>query len=129
MSGTKAPALRWEVMYNKSEIEKIKSRYSEKQTVITDYEKLKQLDKKAKMPATIFSYVFGIVGTLIMGFGMSICLGALLNIMWVGVLFGVIGASAISINYFIYKKLINKGKQKYSQEILDISSKLLNENE
>ena len=116
-------------MYNKSEIEKIKSRYSEKQTVITDYEKLKQLDKKAKMPATIFSYVFGIVGTLIMGFGMSICLGALLNIMWVGVLFGVIGVSAISINYFIYKKLINKGKQKYSQEILDISSKLLNENE
>ena len=64
-------------MYNKSEIEKIKSRYSEKQTVVTDYEKLKQLDKKAKMPATIFSYVFGIVGTLIMGFGMSICLGAL----------------------------------------------------
>ena len=116
-------------MYNKSEIEKIKSRYSEKQTVVTDYEKLKQLDKKAKMPATIFSYVFGIVGTLIMGFGMSICLGALFNVMWVGVLFGVVGILMASFNYSIYTKLISKGKQKYSQEILDISSKLLNENE
>lgn len=119
-------------MYNEREtkkIEKIKSRYTAKQTVITDYEKLKQLDKKAQAPAKTFSYVFGIIGTLIMGFGMSVCMGELFNIMWVGVLFGVIGVLMVSFNYSIYTKLISKGKQKYSQEILDISSKLLNENE
>ena len=118
-------------MYNESEIEKIekiRSRYTEKQTIVTDYEKLKELDKKAKMPAKTFSYTFGIIGILIMGLGMSICMGELINIMWAGVVIGIIGAFMVSINYSIYNNLINKGKQKYSQEILDISDKLLNEN-
>lgn len=36
---------------------------------------LKKLDAKAKLPATIFAYTFGIVSALAMGIGMCLCMG------------------------------------------------------
>ena len=35
---------------------------------------LKKLDRRAKMPATIFTYTFGICAALIMGLGMCFCM-------------------------------------------------------
>ena len=33
---------------------------------------LKKLDKRAKMPATVFAYTFGIISSLVAGTGMSL---------------------------------------------------------
>jgi len=38
---------------------------------------LKKLDKKAKLPATIFTYTFGIISALIVGTGMSLAMQAI----------------------------------------------------
>lgn len=35
---------------------------------------LKKLDKKAKLPATVFTYTFGIISSLIVGTGMSLAM-------------------------------------------------------
>ena len=45
--------------------ERIASEYAPKET--SKIIALKKLDKKAKMPATIFTYTFGIISSLILG--------------------------------------------------------------
>ena len=88
--------------------------------------KLKKLDRKAKLPSIIFGYTFGIIGALIMGFGMSIIFGSILsNMLVLGYIFGVLGLLLISINYPIYKSIYNKSKNKYRNDIIELSNAIL----
>lgn len=109
-----------------SKIKKIMASYDKKTLKENDLDKLNKLDKKVKRPAKIFGYTFGTLGTLILGFGMSIALGSIINIMGLGIAVGIVGIIAVSINYPIYKHILNKRKAKYSEEILLLSSQLLN---
>ncbi|HIS01049.1 MAG TPA: dihydropteridine reductase, partial [Candidatus Excrementavichristensenella intestinipullorum] len=82
---------------------------------------LRKLDAKAKLPATIFAYTFGILSALITGVGMCLSMNVIGNggtaMFVLGVIIGIIGLLGIAINYPIYKKLLAKGKQKYAFEI------------
>lgn len=42
-----------------------------------------------------------------------------------GVIIGVVGIAMIVSNYFIYRKIEEKGKAKYSAKILELSGKML----
>ena len=50
--------------------EKIRTQYMEKQT--TELDELRTLDSMVKRPANIFAYIFGGIGAIIMGCGMSL---------------------------------------------------------
>ena len=109
--------------------EKIASEYVQKST--SKIEALKKLDRKAKMTAEIFAYTFGIICSLIMGTGMSFAMGVIgdnsLITMIVGIAIGLIGIFGVSINYFIYKKLLSKGKIKYGSDIVRLANEIANE--
>ena len=90
-------------------------------------EDLKRLDKKAKRPALIFSLVFGILGSLVLGFGMSIALEVLSFSLVLGIVLGSIGLLICLINYFLYKGILKLGKKKYGEKIISLSQELLNE--
>ena len=106
--------------------EQIANEYAPKKTskVIA----LKKLDKKAKRPAEIFTFTFGIVFSLILGTGMSLCMGAIGGgttlSMVIGVIVGLIGIVGCSVNYPIYKKMIEKGKQKYGSDIIRLAKEI-----
>ena len=89
---------------------------------------LKKLDKKAKLPATVFTYTFGILGALILGVGMCLCMGqiggGLSFAMPLGVAIGVVGIAMVSANYPIYKRLLEKGKRKYAYEIMELAKEI-----
>ena len=51
-------------------VEKIRTQYTEKEH--TSLDELKALDAKVKCPANVFAYIFGTVGAIIMGSGMSL---------------------------------------------------------
>ena len=92
---------------------------------------LKKLDQKAKRPAEIFAYTFGIVFALILGTGMSLCMGAIgggttLSLV-IGIVVGIIGIVGCGINYPIYKKLLEKGKQKYGSDIIRLAKEISEE--
>lgn len=53
--------------------ERIASEYTPKST--SKLVALKKLDQKAKLPATLFVYTFGIVGALVLGVGMCLSMG------------------------------------------------------
>ena len=62
---------------------------------------LKKLDRKAKSKANIFAYTFGVIMALVLGTGMC-----------------------LSINYPIYKKLLESGKKQCAFEIIQLAKEI-----
>lgn len=89
---------------------------------------LRKLDARAKLPATIFTYTFGIIAALITGVGMCLSMnviGAGTTTSFVlGVVIGLAGLVAMGVNYPIYKKLLAGGKQKYAYEIMQLAREI-----
>lgn len=113
----------------KAYAEKIAAEYAPKQT--SKVVALKKLDKKAKLGANIFGYTFGIISALLLGIGLCFGLGAIVTdelfITILGYAVGVIGLIGVSVNYFIYKKLLEKGKQKYGSDIIALAKEIAQE--
>lgn len=106
--------------------EAIANEYARKDT--TKVVQLKKLDAKAKRPANIFAYTFGIVSSLVLGVGMCLAMkvigdGSTVSFgVGIGVwLLGILGAS---INYPIYKKMLEKGKKKYASDIIRLAKEI-----
>lgn len=89
---------------------------------------LRKLDARAKLPATIFTYTFGIITALVTGVGMCFSMnviGSGTTTMFVlGVIVGIVGLAGMGINYPIYKKMLAKGKQKYAYEIIELAKEI-----
>ena len=109
--------------------EQIASEYAPKQE--RKLVALIKLNRKAKQGSQIFAYTFGIISSLIMGTGMSFAMGVIgdgkLLTMIIGIIIGVIGIFGVSINYFIYKKLLEKGKNKYGSDIIRLAKEIAEE--
>ena len=88
---------------------------------------LRKLDRKAKLPATIFTYSWGIISTLIFGTGMCLgmqVIGTGMIAMVVGIIIGIIGMIGCGVNYPIYKKMLENGKKKYAYEIVELAREI-----
>ncbi len=91
---------------------------------------LRKLDAKAKRPADIFAYTFGILTSLVAGTGMCLSMrvigsGQLMFVL--GIAIGVLGFAGMGVNYALYKRLLNKGKQKYAYDILRLAKEISEE--
>ena len=106
--------------------ESIAKEYAPKET--SKVVALRKLDNKAKRPANIFAYTFGIISALVLGIGMCLCMNQFdLNStisMIAGVIVGIIGIVGVSVNYPVYKKLLKKGKDKYAFEIVELAKEI-----
>ncbi|MEE0548290.1 MAG: dihydropteridine reductase, partial [Peptococcaceae bacterium] len=89
---------------------------------------LRKLDARAKLPATVFTYTFGIIAALITGVGMCLSMqviGGDSQAMFVlGVLIGIVGLAAMGLNYPLYKRLMANGKQKYAYDIIQLAREI-----
>ena len=89
---------------------------------------LKKLDRKAKSPANIFAYSFGVIMSLVLGTGMCLSMKVIGNgstlMMIVGIIVGLVGITGVSINYPIYRKLLESGKKKYAFEIMELAKEI-----
>lgn len=113
---------------NKIYAEQIANEYSKKET--TKVRQLKKLDSKAKNPANVFAYTFGIVCALVLGTGMCLAMsviGSGIGATVVGIVIGIIGLVGCGVNYPIYKKLREKGKEKYGSDILRLAKEISEE--
>ena len=109
--------------------EQIANEYAPKKT--SKVVALKKLDQKAKRPAEIFTFTFGIISTLVFGTGMSLCMsviggGTTISII-IGVVVGILGIVGCGLNYPIYKKILEKGKQKYGSDIIRLAKEITEE--
>lgn len=88
---------------------------------------LKKLDAKAKLPATIFTYTCGIVSALVFGTGMCLAMqvigGGIIGMVF-GIIVGIIGLIGCGVNYPIYQRMLEKGKEKYAYEIVQLAREI-----
>ena len=108
--------------------EHIANEYSKKEA--SKVKQLRKLDAKAKNPAHIFAYTFGIASSLVLGTGMSFAMGVIgsgsLGLL-AGILIGIVGIIGCGINYPMYKKFLRNGKAKYGSDILRLAKEISEE--
>lgn len=115
------------------EIEAIKNKYTESKAAIEGDKlgALRRLDAKVKSKAQVAALCFGILGCLIMGFGMSLImtnLGAKLGLdrpFALGLSLGVIGMLGVIVAYPVYNIVLDKARKKAAPQILKLSEELL----
>ena len=110
--------------------QQIANEYTTKET--SKVKALKRLDKKVKLPTTIFTYTFGIVASLILGVGMCLAMDVIGNgsvlMMVLGIVIGCVGILGMSINYPIYKKWLNARKSVYANDIITLAKEITEKN-
>lgn len=115
-------------------VQKIRTQYTEKEN--TQLDELKALDKKVKKPANVFAYTFGTIGALVLGSGMSLAMNVIEpgtyygitigeNMMLPGIIIGLAGIAMVSVNYVIYKGILNSRRNKYADKIIALSDQIM----
>lgn len=105
-------------------VESIRAQYTERN--LTKLDELKALHKAVSRPANIFAYIFGVLGALILGVGMCLAMPEVVEgYMILGIAVGIVGIIMVSVNYTIYKAILNSRKSKYSKMIFELSEEIL----
>lgn len=86
---------------------------------------LKALNTRVKSTANIFGLVFGVVGILVFGLGLTMILEW--SLFLYGVIVMVIGAIPTALAYPVYRFALRRNKNKYGDEILRLCEELLQE--
>ena len=64
---------------------------------------LRKLDKKAKLPANVFAYTFGVIAALVLGVGMCLAMKVIGDgsdaMMALGIVIGVVGMRQRQLSY------------------------------
>ena len=116
-----------------AEIKAIRKKYEAPEQTEDKMAQLRRLDAAVTQKATTVSLVFGILGALIMGAGMSLVMtdiGAMVGVpqpMIVGIVVGVIGLGLALLTYPIYKAILNRRRKKYADRILALSDSIMEE--
>ena len=110
------------------EVEAIRRAYLPKEE--DKMEKLRRLHYSATQKAQAASIAIGVLGTLILGTGMSLCmteLGAALGdfAMVLGILLGLLGLILVAMAYPIFNHVLKKERTRIAPEILRLSEELL----
>lgn len=109
--------------------ESIVNQYSKKED--SKVVRLKKLDRKVKRPANIFAYIYGTLSALALGIGMCFAmevLGAGSTPLYItGIVIGILGIAGCISNYFIYKKILNKSKEKYAGDVIELANEIVTE--
>ena len=89
---------------------------------------LRKLDAKAKLPANVFTYSFGIAAALVFGTGMCLAMGQIgsktAGSFVLGILIGVLGMVGMGVNYPLYRRILKCGKAKYAFEIMELAKEI-----
>ena len=110
-------------------VQKIRSQYTEKES--TQLDALRELDAKVKRPANVFAYVFGSIGAMIMGAGMSLVMTDIAETVGIadpmvyGIIVGIVGLFMAIINYPVYKGILSSRRKKYAAQIVALSDEIM----
>ena len=110
------------------EVEAIRQKYLPKEE--NKMEQLRKLHHSASQKAQAASIAIGVIGALLLGTGMSLCmteLGAALGqfAMVLGILVGLIGLVLVALAYPLYHRTLRKERARIAPEILRLTDELL----
>lgn len=116
----------------RQEIEEIRKKYLPPEQ--NKMERLRKLHASAGNKAMVLSITIGVIGTLILGSGMSLIMTDLavsLGIaagaaMVLGVILGLVGLIMVALAYPVYDRVLKKERARIAPEILRLTDELLN---
>ena len=114
-----------------AEVEKIRNKYLPKEE--NKLEQLRKLDSIPQRNAQVWSLCLGVVGTLLLGSGMSLFmtdLGSGLGFsqtlsLVLGILVGVFGMVLVALAHPVYLRVLKKEQQRIAPEILRLTDELM----
>ena len=116
-----------------AELKRIRDKYTAPTEVEDKMARLRRLDASVTNTAQAVALVFGVIGTLILGFGMSLCMTELGEIlcsyrdmaMVIGITVGIMGGILASLAYPIYNAIVKAKRKKLAPEILRLTDELM----
>ena len=113
------------------EVEDIRKKYLPQAE--SKLEQLRRLHRSAHEKAQFWALVLGVIGSLVLGTGMSLAmtdLGAVLGMntslcMLVGIPVGVAGMVLVALAYPVYNRLLRAHRRRIAPQILQLSDELL----
>ena len=116
-----------------AELKRIREKYIAPTGTEDKLSRLRRLDASVTQTAQAVALIFGILGTLVLGFGMSLCMTELEAIlgshqhlaMPVGIIVGVLGGILASLAYPLYRVIVKARQKKLAPEIIRLTDELL----
>lgn len=115
------------------ELRRIRAKYTPKTETEDKMARLRRLDASVTQTAQAVALVFGVLGALLLGLGMSLImseLGELLGMrhavaLVVGISVGAVGGALVSVAFPIYNSILQKKRKSIAPEILRLADELL----
>ncbi len=105
------------------EIKRIRDKYTEPDERETKLEQLRRLDASVHNKATAAALAVGVIGALILGFGMSCVM--VYNWLIVGITVGIIGIITTILAYPVYKIRAEKIRKEIAPAVLKLTDELI----
>lgn len=111
-----------------AEVERIRKKYLPKEE--NKMAQLRKLDRIPAQKAQTWALSMGILGALVMGLGMSLCmtdLGSALgeSAMVIGIVIGIVGMVPVALAYPVYNRILRRERERIAPEILRLTEELL----
>ena len=111
-----------------AELERIRKKYLPQEP--DKMEQLRRLDRGASQKAQAGAIALGVIGTLVLGTGMSLCMTKLSGFlggtaMFIGIPVGIVGIILIALAYPLYNHILKKERQRIAPEILRLTDELI----
>ena len=116
------------------ELRKIREKYDPRISLEEDkMARLRRLDASVTQTAQIFALIFGVVGTLILGIGMSLIMTELAKNLGmsgdtavvIGIIVGIVGGILASLAYPIYNAIVKVKRKRLAPEIIRLTDELM----
>ena len=111
-----------------AEVEAIRKKYLPPEE--NKMEQLRKLDRSATGKAQAWAIALGVIGTLILGTGMSLCMTELSGFlggtaMFIGIPVGLVGIVLVALAYPVYNRILKKERQRIAPEVLRLTEELM----
>ena len=116
-----------------AELKRIREKYTEPTEEEDKMARLRRLDASVTGTAQVIALAFGVIGTLILGFGMSLVMTELAEAigisgdaaMVIGIIVGIVGGILASLAYPIYNAIVKAKRKKLAPEIIRLTDELM----
>ena len=116
-----------------AELKRIREKYTPPTETEDKMERLRRLDASVTQKAQIVALVFGVIGALILGAGMSLCMSDFAEIlgshrdmaMVVGIPVGLVGGALAALAYPMYNFIVKRERKKIAPEIIRLTDELM----
>lgn len=115
-----------------TELKRIRDKYAPQEE--SKLERLRRLDKSTTHRALAVALVLGILGAIILGFGMSLIMEQAFadalgisqdHVMKIGIPIGLVGCLLVAIAYPVYRHIVKRDREKLAPEIIHLTDELM----